>query len=612
MIERPIQPEDLEKIVPFLSKLDLFKNLSPKTRDDLIASMKIALIGGGETFIRQGSNEVDLYILFQGRLRVSTQDPNDPSLSIDQADISPGEFVGEIALLIEPIRTANVRAIRDSIVLKLDRETFANFERSHPDGVIQIAKTALRRIIKKKRPTQAGENVSTITVAPAGHSDHTQFARRLTEELNRIKPTYLINKEACNRHFNRSIAEAKLEDPDSEIISQWILSIEESGGYVVFETDREMTSWTERCLRHADRFLLAADFSASSDLNQIEKKIFAPGEFSSLKEIVFLHANAEIIRGATKWLRARPVNNYHHAHIDSDLAKLCRFLTGKALGVVLSGGGTRGFAHAGVLKALDELGVQIDFIGGTSMGAVIAGGYAKFGAKRTIDFCRLKNLHTLGSDYTLPMIAILKGKTITNFFKMWSESSCIEDLWTRFFCVSTNVTKLSQQIHKKGLLWRAVRASTSIPGLYPPIYDEEGNMLVDGGITNNLPVDVMRKLLGGGKILAINCHIIGKSEPKHLVKDVWTSGWKVLFQRYNPFSKVKYERSNIFEILRTSFSLSSLERENRMAKEADYLLELDLSEHGLLDFPRSGDLVDIGYSHAMEKLPKILGLMPKS
>ncbi len=608
MIERPIQPNDLEKILPFLSSIDLFKYLSPQEANDLAVSMKIGLVGGGETLIRQGNVDSTLFILYEGRLRVSIQDPNDPSLSIDQADIAPGEIVGEIALLIQIPRTANVRAIRDSIVLKLDPEAFAQFERGHPDSVVQIAKTAIRRVVQKKHPTQAGENVSTIAVVPAGLSNHIPFAQRLAEELNKIKPTVLLNKEACNRQFGREIANARLEDPDSEIITQWLLSLEENGKYLILETDRDMSNWTERCLRHADRLLLPADLSLSPAHNAIEKRIFDERKFSSWKEMVFLHADKQTISGASMWLRTRPVNNFHHVHLDSGLAKLCRFLTGKAFGVVLSGGGTRGFAHAGVLKALDELGVQIDFIGGTSMGSVIGGGYAKFGADRTIELCRQRDLHKLRSDYTLPMVAILKGKTITRFFQTWAEHTYIEDLWTRYFCVSTNVTKLCEYVHQYGLLWRALRASTAIPGLYPPIYTEEGNMLVDGGIVNNLPVDVMRKMLGGGKILAVDCQILEKKEPKHHMSEVWTSGWKFFFRRLNPFSKIKEERSNIFEILRTSFTLSSLDRAQRMAKEADYLLELDLSEHGMLDFPRSSDMVDIGYKAGIEKLPKILGL----
>ncbi len=607
MIERDVLPEDLEKLLPFLRSQDLFKNLPAKEVDDLAATMKIVSVGGGELIIKQGSGDSALYIVYEGRLRVSIEDELNPGQWIDQADISPGEVVGEIALLIQSPRTANVKAVRDSVLLKLHADSFADFEKNHPDGVVQLAKTALRRAVSKKHATQAGENVATIAVAPSAESDHIPFAKRLAEELGQIKPTRLVNKESCNEHFGREIAEAKLEDEDNNLISQWLLSLEREGAFLVLVTDREMTRWTDRCLRHADRFLIAADMSLSPAHNSIEKKIFDPAAFSSWKELVFLHPSKETIGGAAKWLRSRSVNNYHHVHLDSDLKKLCRFLTGTAFGVVLSGAGTRGFAYAGVLKALEELGLQIDFIGGTSMGSVIGAGYAKFGVDRTIEICRRKNLHHIRSDYTLPLISILKGRTLTLFFKSWAESTYIEDLWTRFFCVSTNVTQLRENVHKQGLLWRSIRASTSIPGLYPPIYDEEGNMLVDGGIVNNLPVDTMRKLLGGGKILAVDCRILSKKEPSYRISEVWTSGWKVFFRRFTPWKR-KENRNTIFDILRTSFSLSSFEREQRMAKEADYLLELDLSAYGMLDFPRSSDLVDVGYKLAMEKLPKILGI----
>ncbi|HEY4254839.1 MAG TPA: cyclic nucleotide-binding and patatin-like phospholipase domain-containing protein [Chlamydiales bacterium] len=607
MIERPIPKEEIPDIISFLASLDLFKKLDRGALEALVQEMTLASIGGGETFIHEGKEDPTLYILLQGRLRVYSASGEGSDTFVDHADISVGEIVGEIAILTNFLRTASVRAVRDSLALKLNQKTFEAFEKSHPEEVVKIAKTAIRRVTHKPRPTQPGENVTTIAVIPAGKSNHVPFAERLAKELNQTKPTTLITKALCNERFSKEIAQAKLDEKESVEISQWFTSLEMQGGYLIYETDSEMTPWTERCIRQADRLFLVADSTLSPELNAIETELFNHKTALSWVEMIFIHPKEEtLIAGSNGWLVSRAVNNYHHLTLSSDFARLCRFLTGKAFGVVLSGGGARGFAHTGALKALQKLGIPIDFIGGTSMGSVVAGGYAKLGLEKMLDICYSKDFRKISKDYTFPIVSLLKGKEVSLFYERTYGESYIEDLRTRFFCVSTNVTHLAQQIHTQGLLKTAIRASTSIPALYPPIYDEEGNMLVDGGIVNNLPVDVMRKLLGGGKILAIDCQILGKRAPKKVSPHPWISGWKLLFQKINPFNKKKDLRDSLFDILRTSLGLSSLEKENRMGKEADFLLELDMSRYNLLDFKNAPQIVEIGYTQAMEKLPSIL------
>jgi NTE family protein len=604
MIERQIQKEEIPDIVSFLLSLDLFKKLGASALEALVQKMSLASIGGGETFIYEGKEDPTLYILLQGRLRVYSVNGEN---FVDHADIALGEIVGEIAILVDLPRTANVRAIRDSLALKLDKKTFDAFEQSHPEEVIQMAKTAIRRITHKPRPTQPGENVKTIAVIPAAMSDHVPFIEKLVKELQQIRPTMIVNQKLCNEHFGKEIAQAKLDEGDNRIISQWFASLEIHGGYLIFETDREMTPWTERCIRHADRLFLVADADLSPELNSIEKELFQHRTLLSWIELIFIHPKEETeISGTHNWLVSRSVNNYHHLTLSSDFARLCRFLTGRAFGVVLSGGGAKGFSHAGALQALQELKIPIDFIGGTSMGSVIAGTYAKFGLEKTVELCHSNRFKKISKDYTFPLVSLLSGKAVSFLYEELYGESYIEDLKTRFFCVSTNVTNLTQQVHTQGLLKTAIRASTSIPALYPPIYDEEGNMLVDGGIINNLPVDVMRTLLGGGQILAIDCRILGKRNPKKISSHPWVSGWRLFFKRMNPFNKEKDLRDSIFDILRTTFTLSSLEKGIRMGKEADFLLELNMAGYTLLDFEDARDIVRIGYEQAIQKLPSIL------
>lgn len=606
MFEQNISSEERMIIIAFLSELELFKKLNSVELEELIASLTWVYLEGGEALIRQGELDSTLYILFQGRLRVYIQNSTS---QVHIAEISVGQLVGEIAFLTDQPRTGTVRAIRDSIVLKLDKEHFTQFERSYPTAVAEMAKTAIRRLLSKPRPTEAGENIITIAIAPSGNSDHHAFIPRFVQELNQVKSALLVNEEICNRHFNKHISQSTWEDPDNNLMTKWLQSLENQYDYIIYETSKTMCPWTQRCLRQADKVFLVAQDWLDPALNSIETYLFS-GEWTILPyiELVLIHSDQTTkIVGTHQWLAMRQVYGYHHLRMgyQEDFAKFIRFLTGQAFGVVLNGGGARGFIHAGVLKAIEKLGIPIDFIAGSSAGANAAASYALGLVSQVLELTQLY-IH-YPRDYTLPLVSLLSGKKNSEFYQMICGDTCIEDLWTRFFCVSTNITQSTLHVHDRGLLWFALRASTSVPGIYPPVYDEEGNMLVDGGILNNMPVDVMRKLICGGKILAINCHSYAGEQTKRNIKETWVSGWKLLLQKFNPFRHKNTESyDNIFKIIVTSVSLGSFEHQNLMEQEADYLLRFDTSQYGFLEFKAGQELINLGYRLTLERLPELL------
>ena len=607
MIEQKIAENELSYITNLLADLELFKKLPKSSLAELAASMKLISLGGGEILLRQGEVEPSVYVLLQGRLRVFAKSENLQDLIT--AEITPGEIVGEISLLTNQPSLGTVRAVRDSLLLKLDRETFQKFESRHAEAVIDIAKAAIKRLVTKPKGSQYGEHISTIAVAPAGDSNPLPFAYRLAQEFNKLAPTLLVNQEYCNHHFGRDIAQTKLDKPDNVQITSWLQSLENRYGYIIYETDRQMSPWTQRCLRQADRILLVAEDGREPILNSIEISIFSGHfEFLPLTELVLVHPDdKKKIMGTRDWLKSRRVYGYHHLRLsnEADFARLIRFLTGRAFGVVLSGGGARGFIHIGVLQALDELKIPIDFIAGNSIGSVIAGGYALgMGGEGILEIAN-DFVYSFRKDYTLPLIALMKGKHLCDFLQRHCGDTYIEDLWTRFFCVSTNVTQAKLHVHDRGLLWLGIRASSSVPAVYPPIYDE-GNMLVDGGIINNMPVDVMRESICGGKILAVNCHANTGEDIKYVVKNAWVSGWQLFFERMNPFRKSKTEYDNIFKILLASIMLSSDLYQRLIGEEPDYLLEFDTSKYGLLEFQVGKEIIDVGYRLAIEKLPEML------
>lgn len=587
MIEQLISEELRPKLLAFLSNLELFHSLDRPTLEDLIVRMKILQVQGGDKIIQEGECDRVLYILWLGRLRVYKQ-------GFGVAEVAAGEIVGEIALLTGAPRTATVEAIRDSLLIKLELEEFHYFERLHPAGVAQIAKKAISRLISS-RQSQPGEKVVTLTAAPAGDSDPVAFLEHLTRALNQIGPTILINSALINQRF---------KEMDSLAIDQWLTSLEECYRFILYQTDSKLTYWTQRCLRQADMIFLVAEEGKNREINPIEEEI-AKGRATKL--LIFAHTSASAIKGTHLWHQMRPVDGYHHINLneEKDFARLIRCMTGKAFGVVLNGGGMRGFAHIGVLKALEELKIPIDHIGGCSIGAAIGAAYARVGMKGAMEICFMKDLSRTSRDYTFPVVSLLRGKNVTHFFRKIYENDYIEDLKIPFYCVSTDLTEAKVHVHDRGRLWEAIRASTSIPAIYPPMYDEKGRMLVDGALLNNLPVDVMRNRLGGGRILAVDCNIEPLSQTK-IIRQPWLSGWKLFFQQVFLAYKSQEKFNNIFKISYSALMLSSTRNEERAKQEADYLIEIETKRFGVLRLQEMDEIINLGYTSAMQQLPKQL------
>jgi NTE family protein/lysophospholipid hydrolase len=221
---------------------------------------------------------------------------------------------------------------------------------------------------------------------------------------------------------------------------------------------------------------------------------------------VLLHApNTAHPSGTSRWLDPRAAADVTHHHVrtdrEGDVARLARSIGGASLGLALSGGGARGFAQLGVIRALADFGLSVDVVGGASMGAVLGALHAighdvptivelmKAGHRRARPF----------RDFTAPVVSLLRGDSLVNPLKMLFGDTQIEDLWIPFFCVSANLSRAELVVHDRGPVWRWLLASASAPGVVPPVV-HHGDLLVDGGVLNNLPADILRERCRGSVI----------------------------------------------------------------------------------------------------------------
>ena len=180
--------------------------------------------------------------------------------------------------------------------------------------------------------------------------------------------------------------------------------------------------------------------------------------------------------------------------LPSDFDRLARLITGHAVGVVMAGGGARAFTHIGVVKALRASGVPIDQVGGTSMGAIVAAAVAARWTDEELAERFRRSFVTANplSDYTLPFVSLFGGRRVTTLLRTAFGDKDIEDLVLPFYCVTANLTTANADTHTTGKLWRWLRASVSLPGVLPP-FNDAGQVHVDGGVIDNLPVRVMRR-----------------------------------------------------------------------------------------------------------------------
>ncbi|KAJ2778721.1 phosphatidylcholine and lysophosphatidylcholine phospholipase [Coemansia javaensis] len=298
----------------------------------------------------------------------------------------------------------------------------------------------------------------------------------------------------------------------------------------------------------------------------------------------------------------RPTPAAYRGH-RSDFARLARYLCGKSVGVVLSGGGARGIALLGVLQAFEEAGIPVDMVGGTSIGAFMAGLYAQTPDSVSIHgplkafSRRMSSMWRFLLDVTYPILAYTSGREFNRAIWTVFKDTEIEDLWLPFYCMTANITRSRSETHTSGLLWRVVRASMSLGGFVPPMCDANGDLLVDGGYLDNLPVQVMKSELGASMIFAVD--ISGRYDTSAVHYGASVSGFRVLLNHLNPFRS--YRIPTLSEV-QSRLTYASSDRELESAKIADSCVYLRVPPRnvGVLDFGRFDELYRRGYEYARE------------
>lgn len=583
----------------------LLGSLEPEVLADIEAAVAWVPLRGGEVLVRKGEADRSLYILLSGRLQVrSADDAALNALPTPHSEVAPGESVGEIALLTGEPRTGEVRALRDSVLAKLSLEAFESISTRHPRVLAALARVLIRRLRARERPSVAPRRGLVLAVVPAGpRAPVGGVAARLAEALARLGPALLLSRESIARLTGLPDA-AGIEPsaPRGSWLAAWLGEQEARHAFIVFQADAADSAWTQRCARQADRVLLLARAEDAPGASGPESAIGNwKSEIPHAPILVLSHrAGTALPSGTAAWLDAlHPSEHYHIREGDAgDMARLARCLARRAVGLALGGGGARGLAHLGVVRALRECGVPIDRVAGTSMGAIVAAATAM-----EMDYAaELAHGHRTfiegrpHKEYTLPLFSLIRGRRLDRHLALIYGDARIEDLWRPFACVSCNLTATGMAVHDRGLVWKAVRASLAIPGIFTPAV-ERGQLLVDGGILNNLPGDLLRGA-GCSRVIAVD---VSPSLDLAMPGEEFPSPWRHFWRRLRR-KRATPRVPSIVDILMRSVVISSDERVAAIKRDADLCLAPPVTHYGMLQFEAMHAIAEAGYAYAIELL----------
>jgi NTE family protein len=591
---------------------DILRSYLRLADEELLARIEPELslrrLAAGEILFRKGEPAGDIFFVVSGRLRAVHA--NAAGQDSVLGEIARGETVGELAVMTGETRMASVVAVRESVVASMSQTTFERVLATRPHMGLAMMRTVVERFRRGQSVRKPAAKPVNICLLPVTVSiDVHGFAARFAALWQDYKgPVRTLRRGDFDAAFPRGGGGAA-RDPHA--VAEWLAAAEAENAGVLLVADEADPGWTQQCIQHADEIFLLARGDADPKISAVEARCLDAGTPQPIatQTLVLLHGeHTQSPTGTARWLDRRPVARHIHVRpaLERDMRRLARIAAGRAVGIVLSGGGARGFAHVGVLNALAEAGIEPDFIGGTSVGAIVAAfraadvrGEALVAAGRRV-FVEQGN--PTGDYNVLPLVSLLKGGRTRRITEGAVKETAgadidVEDTWITCYCVAGNYSTSAETVLTRGRLAKAVLASYAIPGALPPV-PIDGHLFVDGGTVNNLPVDVMERY-GAETIIAVDL----LSDAVRKVEVDWMpSTAALLIDRLRPKARRRYRLPGLPEMLFNATVLQSAGRQKEMRARADICIRPALKGVRLLDWRKYDGVVRSGYDSARAQL----------
>jgi predicted acylesterase/phospholipase RssA len=578
------QTENYAHYRPYLAQL--FGEITDEQLKQVFSIAEVLHFDAGQYIFQEGDGDNALYIVLSGRLRALHQTEHGQQVL---GDIAAGEPVGELALFTKEPRSASVVAIRKSTVLQIDEADYAALTHQYPNFAFTLTQFVINRLKRnafQQRIGAAPKNIAVIKLQP--DHDFGQWTDDMQRELG-------IMGTPINVYY----PDSQVPDNPNAVFEE----MENSVGINILVCDDDHQTWAKQCLTYCDLVIVATEFDAPNALCPIEEhlNLYAANILNKKIYLLLLHLeNAPQPSLTRRWFERRKFDLHLHirANTPKDIRRFCRILTHQAVGLVFGGGGAKGFAHVGVAKAMMEAGIEFDFVGGTSAGALYGIGLTitDFDIPQVTHLCQKgAERKVTSNDYNLPFLSLMTGKKMRGYLKEILGETYLEDMWVTIYTVSTDYSTATIKVHETGLARQQVEASIAIPGVFPPVIIDR-HLHVDGGVMDNLPIEAMYQK-PVRHVIAISL----SAQSPHLV-DIETipSAWELLINKFT--KKHRYRLPKMASLLINSLTLNSVQKQEITKSQVSIYMEMDLQKFGFLDWSKWEELIGKGYSQTQAYL----------
>lgn len=594
-------------LLDFLKKHKVFGSLDLVILKRLLPKFSTVEVESGQILFYQGEPSDSVFILISGKLAALTTDSNGQFKTVGH--IKTGEIVGELGALSKEPRSLTIRAVKSSLLLKLPSKEFIDICYLYPAIMFATVYPIIERSQSIIQVLTADKSSNYITFAPINNV--TLFHKFVTTFLKFAQdfPSLIIVSDILPNSSENPLDHTAWQEKIN-----YLEHTKKRSQKMIFILKSFTSSLAKICLKKTDILYLVADAKMHPhiDAEVLNKIQTHQSRLETSPHLLLLHPANTIKPVNTKeWLKLTTFNMYHHLKIDSPrhYQRLLRFIRGKAVGLVLGGGGTRGWGHLGAIKALKENKTPIDMIGGSSVGAIIAACYAidetfEDAHHRFRSIVNLSRGSTSWKSLTWPIISLFDGKKFTESLQNNFQDIQIEDLWLPYFCVSSNMSQNTEEIHRQGSLEEKTRCSSSVPGLIPPMLIN-GELHMDGGLLNNLPVDVMRKFLGKkARIIGIELNASLPNHRHYHFPPILTLKQAILAKL--GISKENYKFPRFIDNLLSGLLIGSSAKTKQNGLTANSLISLNLNKFHLLNanLKQAEKMLETGYQATLAQINK--------
>ncbi len=609
-IKQASTPPKAEHAIELIRGCALFGGVDDAVVREVAKAVEWWSVPGGQTLTRPDGAPAAACVVLHGKLRVHQRS----AVGSFEREYSVGELVGAVNLLPGEARALDPKALQDSEVGLLTREVFTRAAAGCPALWQRLSEAVGREMAALLRGggDGGGRRVRHVAILPADEPQLIgEFCRRLADGLatcgsrGEAVTVKIVDRAAFEAALGEGAANesVKVWDEDDRKLARWINRLAEGYDIVLFQADPEWSEWTKRCVRQSESVLFVSGADSPRATTAAEEELLSGASVEQRDyRLVLIHPDPakDDPTGTDEWLDRRPgIARVHHVRHSrpEDYERLARHLTGAAVGLVLGGGGARGQAHLGAVEALQDCGVHIDAVGGTSAGGGIAAltaygqPHAKSREMVREAFVKMAPFRA----YSLPFHSLMRKGSVEAPAKFLGKNRLIEDLWIPFFCVSCDISTRKREVHDRGRLWKALCATTALPGVLPPMV-MRGKILVDGGVVDNIPIEPMRGVTRG-PIIVVD---VGARQEQLLdptVLDLPVNS-AVILSHVHPL----LEPVAVPNLLTVVMSTMDLADKVRRRDEGDLEIRPEIGAYGITDFEAQNELVALGYNATIAAL----------